>query len=448
MTTTTMNNTYHHIFETTNGKAYLSALPKIGKITSGQSFLYKKNGTHSMVIDIRLTNNIDQKTLQESLNKTLQRYPYLTSKLVLKNNKYYLAYNKLPMVVTQAEDLRRLGGPETNNHLVDVTFNQHQLFISYHHALTDGRGIMPFVNTLLYNYFSFKNNHFPEIPGINLSDDPLQPDEMNEHFDNLPSLDQTDESIPETNHHGHQLIETSDYLRDRSYRQELVIDRTSFMKFAKAHHATPAIAISIMVSQAIQQVYPNITSPLVTNMASDLRNGVTNQNTFRNCVGSIPLAIATNISTDKEFTVTATQFRDLIKAHKTRQNLRAEVSKMAYLFEKLDALPTFDDKQKMLNFIDNLLLNTFILSYSGQTKLGEYEQYIDEMHTYMSGTKGLSIEMLATNGKIFVDITQSFNSDVYITTLAKILKENNIQHKLSKQIYFKTPMDSLNRPVI
>lgn len=86
-----------------------------------------------------------------------------------------------------------------------------------------------------------------------------------------------------------------------------------------------------------------------------------------------------------------------------------------------------------------MIINSFILSYSGQTKLGGFEKYIDEMHTYMSGTKGLSVQVLATNGKIFVDMQQSFNSNVYCKTLSNILSEYNIAHKVSEEIMFETP---------
>ncbi|GEP25110.1 hypothetical protein [Lentilactobacillus diolivorans] len=443
MTMTTIDATYQDIFKTVNGKVYLAALTKVDKLTSGQSFLYGKQGAHSMVIDIRLTEPIDQSILQQALNHALKRYPYLTSKMVLKNSSYFLAYNKLPMVVTQTEELRRLGGPETNFHLVDVTFDQQRLFVSYHHALADGRGIMPFVNTLLYDYFSIKNQQFPEIPGINLDDDPMEPDEIGEPFEYLPPVNANSADIPEIDHHGHQLIETKYHLNDRSYRHELVIDQASFMKYAKAHDATPAIAVSIMVSQAIQQIYPDISDPIVTNMASDLRSGIMNEHTFRNCVGSVALPINTEVLTDDQFTEAATHFRSLIRAHKAQKSLRVEANKMACLFKHLDNLSTFTEKQKMMAFIDHVLLNTFVLSYSGQTKLGKYESYIDEMHTYMSGTNGLSIEMLATNGKIFVDMSQSFNSDVYAVTLAKILRRNGIKYQLGEPTYFKTPVDEL-----
>lgn len=446
-TSTTLNTTYQDIFKTENGKTYLSALPKLEKITSGQSFLYRQNGAPSMVIDIRLTNDIDAAYLQQSVYKSLQRYPYLTSQLVEKDANYYLSKNDRPLIVAETDQLRALGSDEVNQHLIDVTFSEKTIFIAYHHAIADGRGIMPFVETLLYYYLGYKSNTWPEIEHINLSDDTMSEDEMLEPLENLESqpISETNK-MPDLNHRGYQLLETKGQDATKSsYRYEIVLDQESFMTYAKKHNATPAIAVAIIMAQAIQKAYPDFELPIVAHMASDLRLGVTNQNTFRNCVGSIALPVNQPIVDDEDFTAVATEFRNLIKQSKQISNLRANVNQMANLFEKLDSLPTIEAKQQMLSFFENILLNTFIISYSGQTKLGELEQYIDEMHTYMSGTNGLSIEMLAINGGISVDILQSFESDVYVKGFTDILAANNIDFKINDTVLFEVPNDKLSR---
>ncbi|WP_349516794.1 hypothetical protein [Leuconostoc mesenteroides] len=306
---------------------------------------------------------------------------------------------------------------------------------------------MPFVETLLYYYLGYKSNTWPEIEHINLSDDTMSEDEMLEPLENLESqpISETNK-MPDLNHRGYQLLETKGQDATKSsYRYEIVLDQESFMTYAKKHNATPAIAVAIIMAQAIQKAYPDFELPIVAHMASDLRLGVTNQNTFRNCVGSIALPVNQPIVDDEDFTAVATEFRNLIKQSKQISNLRANVNQMANLFEKLDSLPTIEAKQQMLSFFENILLNTFIISYSGQTKLGELEQYIDEMHTYMSGTNGLSIEMLAINGGISVDILQSFESDVYVKGFTDILAANNIDFKINDTVLFEVPNDKLSR---
>ncbi|MCT4381671.1 hypothetical protein EFM34_00170 [Leuconostoc suionicum] len=440
MIKTTVEEKYQNIWLTTNGKRYLEALPHLQKIISGQSFLYREKGTPSMVMDIKLDEQVNQEALQNALYASLERFPYFTGQLQRKENNYFLTHNELPMIVTESNTLRALGSAETNYHLVDVTFWNDKILVSYHHALTDGRGITPFVNTLLYYYFSITDSSVPQLTNIHQSNESMQLEEMAEPFEQ--KLDKTQQSHP-INRKGFQLPEVTNDYSEQSYRYELNIDQKSFMMFARNHSATPAIAISIMMSQAIQRVYPEFDQPIVVNMASDLRMGSAHQSTARNCVGSVTLPIEKNIDNNTLFAELANTFRREIKEHKKQENLNQLLNQMMALYTKLDAQPTFADKQRMMSMFDDMLLNTFILSYSGQTRLGVFESHIEEMHTYMSGTKGLSIEMLAANDKIFVDIMQSFESDVYVKTLSDILTENNIQFTKREGIVFETPNDEI-----
>ncbi|WP_311407660.1 hypothetical protein [Liquorilactobacillus uvarum] len=440
MAAITKKDTYQSIFDTQNGRNYLDTLESAAKITSGQSFLYTKSGARSMVFKIRLTENIDQQLLQRAVNLSLQRFPYFTSKLIEKNSVYCLARNDLPVIVAETDELRELGSRNVNEHLIDIIFKAENIFISYHHAITDGKGIKPFIETILYYYFALKTRTLPSIDEVSKNDEPLKPGELLEPFENFQQGKEEKQKIPQINHNGHQLLESKhDELGNKSCRYELIIDQNDFIHFAKTHNASLAIALAIMLQQAVRKAYPYTELPIVANMASDLRQGAVHKNSFRNCVGSIALACDTNILNDKDFTVLATKYRKLIQEHKQPASLKADIAKMIHLFDKLDSLKTHEAKQEMFSFFDKMIINSFILSYSGQTKLGNFEKYIDEMHTYMSGTKGLSVQVLATNGKIFVDMQQSFNSNVYCETLSQILDEYGINHKASEGIMFETP---------
>ncbi|KRN26688.1 hypothetical protein QS460_06945 [Liquorilactobacillus mali] len=434
------NNTYQELFNTRSGKAYLTELPKVSKIFSGQSFLYRQHGTRSMVIDIRLTDVIDQELLQIAVNRSLQRYPYLSSMLVRKDAHYNLTHDPLPLIVAQQHSLRVLGSKDVNYHLIDITFEQKRLFVSYHHALVDGRGIMPFVRTLLYYYISSKVGLLYGVPKVNLANDPLSLDEMQEPFSNLPELKIPQNSTQDHGENSYSLPESRAFdPQADSYRFETVIDQTSFMTFAKAHNATPAIAIGIMLEQAIHRAHPKTTDPVMVNLASDLRSVITYQKTARNCVNSISLPINTPITTDSDFTETATAFRKQIQLQKKPEYILQTINKMQQLFDTLDALDSFQEKQKMMSAFDTNLINTFVLSYSGQLRLGSLEKYIDEVHTYMSGTNGLSVQMLAANQKLFIDILQSFSSDIYVKEFRNILQENHIKYNSLNKKTFQTP---------
>ena len=110
--------------------------------------------------------------------------------------------------------------------------------------------------------------------------------------------------------------------------------------------------------------------------------------------------------------------------------------------DKLDELDSYEAKKKMMTFFNNINLNTFIISYLGQTKLGDCEKYIDSMHMYSSGTTGLVVNMLAVGEYITVDFLQSFETNIYITAFIQVLEDLDLGFNVSERIEFATPRDS------
>ncbi len=161
------------------------------KIRSGQSFLYRENGLNSTVLDIRMKNKIRGDYLQRALTVTLQRYPYMASKLVEKAGDCYLLESRISMNVVKTHNLRQLGSMSTGYHLVDVTYWDNRICIAFHHALCDGRGIKPFLETLVYYYCCLRYNREFDSSGIRLSEDALLPGETHEPIgDSLLKVDQ------------------------------------------------------------------------------------------------------------------------------------------------------------------------------------------------------------------------------------------------------------------
>lgn len=434
---------YRKIFKTKNGRVYLEELPKVAKIISGQSFLYRTKGTRSMVIDLYLTEKIEPQLLQIAVNRSLKRFPYLTSSLVKKNDQYYLSHNEYPVVIAQQHNLCSLGSKEVNYHLIDITFEQNRLVISYHHALVDGRGILPFVRTLLYYYLNSKLGHTLGVSEIDLANDPMLLEEMQEPFGEfknfIPNESSSNEfknkvfSLPENEEHSSQTT---------NWRYEIEIDEDSLLKFSKARNATPAIAVSLILSQAIYRAYPNTVEPIMINLASDLRSGITYKKTARNCVNSIVFPVNTQLTSTTEFIKMATEFRKQINIQKTPKQIRQTIQRMKTLFNKLETMQ-YSEKQQLMSFLDKNTIDTFILSYSGQLKMGALEKHINKIHTYMSGTKGLSVQMLAVNKKICIDMIQEFPSDIYVKLFKDILDENNIYYTGSKKLPCETPHSAI-----
>ena len=152
------------------------------KIRSGQSYLYKRYGMKSEVMEVRFKDKITGSFLNQALLTAMKRYPYFNTKLVEKDGDFYIVQNEQSMIARRTKELARLGHISCGYHLIDITYYGYSIYISFHHALCDGRGVMPFIETLIYYYCDLKYGRKPVPEGVRLADDPLLPGETDDPF--------------------------------------------------------------------------------------------------------------------------------------------------------------------------------------------------------------------------------------------------------------------------
>ena len=146
---------------------------------------------------------------------------------------------------------------------------------------------------------------------------------------------------------------------------------------------------------------------------------------------------------EKSLTEQATEYREVLKAQRDRDYCRKEANAMLGLFNKLDSLDSYEEKQKIMAFFEGMTLNTYIISYLGKLNLGDNAQYIDDIHLYNSGTTGLGINMISCGEFFVLDFKQNFSSDKYIKAFCAELDKLGIEYQASETIPFITPGDSL-----
>ena len=408
------------------------------KIRSGQSFLYRKAGYASTIIDVRMKDSVSGSYLCRALDKALQRYPYLRSKLVEKSGEFYLEEDNISMIAVMTNKSRVLGSMSTGYHLIDVTYTSNKICVAFHHALCDGRGIKPFIETLIYYYCCLKYNKVLDSTGIRLAEDPLLDKETAEPFEKeFFNIDK--ENVFEISKDGYRLPETTEE-KENHYRTEINIDKSKFIEFAKAHNATPAILLSMIVSSSIKKLHPTLDKPIVCSMATDYRQAIGMNNTHKNCVGSIYLPYSDeteNMSLSEQ----ATMYRELMNKQRTPDSIKNSLNMQVGLYNKLDTISSLDERRNMLSFFDDICIDTYVISYLGQFALDSCSDYIESMHLYSSGTKGLIINMISVGNCITLDILQHFESDEITAAIKNTLDEYNIPYSATDRILFETRND-------
>lgn len=408
------------------------------KIRSGQSYLYRDGGIRSTVIEVRMKDTVRGDLLRRALETAVLRYPYLTSKLVEKNGDFYISENQLSVAFAKTDKYRALGSMAVNYYLVDVTYFSKNIRIAFHHALCDGRGIKPFIETLLYYYCCIRYNQAFDSTGIRLAGEPLFPDETKDPFrDSKYEIRNT--PMPEIIKDGYVLPENTNEVSNY-YRYEININRGKFMAAAKGNNATPAILIALLASKSIKKLHPDADKPIVCSMASDMRKELGLENTHKNCVSSLYLPYTEAVG-QMPLQEQATLYRDIIREQKQPDVVKMAANSQIGLSDKLDQLGTLAQKKEMMSFFNDLCINTFVISYLGQMQLGECNKYVDSIHLYSAGTKGLILNMTSAGDYITVDLLQSFESEQFVYEFIKSLEEVGLEYSISDRINFNTPPD-------
>lgn len=407
------------------------------KIRSGQAFLYRKNGMQSTVIDVRMRDKVCGTSLKKALDTSILRYPYLKSRMVERDGDIYLVDNSMKFIVKETSKLHSLGSAEVNYHLIDITYTANKICIAFHHGLCDGRGIKPFVETLIYYYCAYKYETIFKASGIRLAGEDLLEGETKEPCEKKFEV-KDDFIMPEIIKDGYDISEENE---DKYYRYEINVNSDEFMKFVKENNATPAIAVSLLMSKAIRSACHEVDKPIITNMASDMREALGMDNVYKNCVSSVYLPYSNSIE-NLSFKEQATLYRKMINEQKQEEVVKLNANMMIGLSDKLDELNSFEARKSMMSFFNNMKLNTFVLSYLGKTNLGECDKYVDSMNLYSSGSTGIIVNMMATSKYITINFLQSFKTDKYICALIETMKEVGIEFNVSEKIEFNTPEDS------
>ena len=389
------------------------------RIRSGQSFLYRAKGYGSTVIEIEMKDRISGGPIQRALTACEKRFPYLVRKLVERNGVYYMAPDYNSMVAVCTAKFRKLGSMATGYHLVDVTFFRNIIRVSFHHGLCDGKGILPFVESLLYYYCSFRYRKEFSSDGIRLLGQVIDPEEDKEPFkreyfysddSKVYNSDTTALHLPEA------AVNPT-----RSWRTELIMDEDRFVSAAKDAGATPSLFAAILISSALQKLNMDADKPIMCNLAMDIRKVLGMEKTHCDCISTayLPFTVA---DLESDMKTTAANFRKLLNAQREENTVKASVNKQIYLYNKLDELKTLDEKKRMMAFFDGMVNDTYVLSYLGRLNLNDYSRYVDSTRFYNNAVSGLVVNMLCAGGKMTIDVLQGFDDMKYADAIRNAIE--------------------------
>lgn len=417
------------------------------KLYSGMSFLYRDGGYNSTVFDIHMKDRVRGDYLTRALNLALTRYPYLQTKLVEKKGDFYLTFNPVSMTAHKTEKLPQLGSIHNGYNILSTTYFEKHIRIAWHHAVCDGRGMKPFIETLLYYYCSLKANRYSgygqskqsfDASDIRLAGMPLYQDEETDPF-SLGEYPHREPKEIQVCRDGYVLKENAEEWKN-DVRYEVEFEAESFMSHAKVIGATPAVYISMLLSKAVADFHPEFDKPIVSSIAIDTREALGFEHTHHNCVGSISLAYTRELD-ELENADIAKQFRLSMNEQRGIDRLRSITNRQVNMMAKMAAGETLEERQKAFSPFSKICANTFNLSYVGRFILNDYADMVSSIHLYNSGCKGLRTNMIATDSVISLDIIKTFESTGLSEAILERFRQEGLKFTVSNPIVFSTPKD-------
>ena len=413
------------------------------KALSGLPYLYRSKGLPSEVYDVRMTEDIDGDILNRAIADTVIRYPYFNVKFEERDGDFYAVKNEKPLFALNTKELVPLGGHSNSKHLMGITYWNNSLRLSFHHGLTDGRGAKNFLETLVQFYADYKNASEAEYDDVYQKHlevaAGLSEEEMIDPCENKIELNGKSEKIEGLAGKGYKLPETADKSEHRRY--ELKFSQSEFMAKCKEIGASPITMLSILMSKGIKAACPDSDKPVVSNFPMDARAILGCDKTFKNCVKSmtLPYGEGEMALSDSEI---AAKYKELLSAQKDHDYCAKEFNNINMLLGIIGHFHSFAGRQKLLGFMENLALDTYLISYIGQFNMPS--ELVSEVHLYSNCSSGLVLNMTCQSGYFVIDLTQDFKTDKYVEALKEQFALAGIELLCSSEIFFETPFDELH----
>ena len=408
-------------------------------------YCLNENISKSFRYIVKMKEKIDGEVLRKALDITMTRYPYLKKRIVADEKGYTLVDNDLPLVVKESDEPMVLCGQEANYHLFALTYYETTIFFNNVHAIFDGRGRGPVLHTLMYYYCKMRYNEEVDMPGVWLTDTPIDPAEYYDPFTVPLPPTQDLLPMPEIPAKALRLEEQGLVTRSQQHQHFIRINEKHLMSLCKSNDGTPNTILSILMSRAIDKLHPDAKEPIISQVYCDYRNVVGAEKSHHNMVTTLPLVYERpmrDMPIEKQNTV----MRGNILYLSDPTILLHTVTGIKAACEAINSLPTLQDKFNAVAHGMEAFFNqtTFSISYSGKKSFGTCDKHIEAL--FPAGEPigiGILMEVTAADGWFYIVFMQDWREDIYFNAFLKEIVSLGLDFDLLYSSQAKAPTFSL-----
>ena len=384
---------------------------------------------------MEISEKVDGEILSQAFTKAMNRYPYMKKRIIVKDEKYVYIDNPLPLVVYEHKgETLPLGSRDVNYHLVSLDYDENRVGFNINHTLAGGCGILPWIKTVLYTYFSMKYGKDFQVPNLNRPDGVPEKDERD-----FPQPDR----LPEVQSVGMNRIDPDAFADQQPYIDYftkpdgcqyyylLEINQKDMMKLARLHDGSPASVLSSFMYRTVLNVYPDNEKTIQGFIVQNYRAAVGCPNTSCDLVRGLYITYpesAKNWSIDQLNTVN----RGAVILQSEPVNGILEAKGIWERFRGLENCRTLEEKIEYCAKTPLLTARypaSYMVSYAGQIDWGDLLPFIKAKHTLVDGAMTLEV---AAFGDIFDIVLEQLDDKAeIIKALTAEFDKENLKYKLS-----------------
>ena len=394
---------------------------------------------HTFRVTIRLKDLIDGDLFTRAVEQTMIRYPYFCVRLCKEGDQLFFEDNPAPVPVFHSDSRIILGGEETNGHFIAFSYAANRIHVDGWHAMTDGGGLSPLFNTLLYVYCSkYYGVDIPSpdlrLPGNEISSkewaDPLKVP-LSEDYEGLTG---------KWSGHALQIGKGPQFFPEHpGIVTALRIPEKEFMHFNLSNDGSPGTIIALLCARAIDSLHPHEEDPVVISLCVNQRKALSAPLAHQSLVGDVRLLYSGKIKA-MPFSTQATCFRGMVALQSDRGNVLDEIRDYQALMRELDAMPDRASRQRRCQALmeEATACMTATVSYVGKSRMGQIEPYIQEINCVPSTALPSShtpvvIEISSVNGFFYVNFIQYLSDLQYTHAFIRQFRDNGIEYVVLSQ---------------
>ena len=400
-------------------------------IYSGLKSLYAscKKEPHIMRMKLRLKDKVVAKILRKAVDQAMKRYPYYTVELCKKNDMYVYMDNHRSIVITNTKEGIELNSADSNYHMISFSYYDDWIVMDIFHSIMDGYGVYSIVGTLLYYYYSFKDDKMLNSDGIKLVGDDLTIDEWQDPIENLENLPTpVRQELPKALN-----------LREKSSIEDcdrtvynISIDEDEFMRFNKDNRGSPTVMVALLISHIIKKMYPDDEDVIRIVAMVNNRKALEKPKAHQICVGGAFLEYNNAVSV-LSLKQQVQEYRKALSEQTTKEAILSGISDLKEFNKTLLNMESDEDRHSFAaSSIDiTKYMTSAVVSYVGKANFGEPEKNIRDFRSLTTPLGDvLLIEIAAVNGFFSIDFIQPFSTPIFVNAFMNELSDYGVDAKL------------------